>query len=77
MIPLYAFLQGDTIGLLILVYPHEKIKEVAKKLIVSARTRVTPSDPLEVYCGNKKLILDKTVAESGLLALDKIEVVKV
>lgn len=44
-IPLYGFLQGDTIGLLILAEPEDSMQVLARRLIKAARPRV--SVPME------------------------------
>ena len=75
MIPLYCFLRGDTIGLLMLADPHETVASLAEKLQASAAVRV-PRRPV-VSVIHKDRVVDPriTVAQAGLTALDRVDVV--
>jgi len=74
LIPLYGFLEGDTIGLLILADPEETIAELARKLEASAAVRVAPRARLAVHVGERELDPRLTVAGAGLAALDRFDV---
>jgi hypothetical protein len=74
MIPLYGFLQGDTIGLLILAREEDTIAELAERLQVSAAVRVRRRDPVEVRYNDQVLDLRSTVGAVGLTALDRFDV---
>lgn len=74
-IPLYGFLQGDTIGLLILAEEGESLQVLARKLQDAASLRVARSDAIHVVCNNKAMDLKMTVAESGLKPLDRFDVI--
>lgn len=74
MIPLYGFLEGDTIGLLILAEGSETIRSVRERLKDSAAVRVVrQANGLVVFRG-KSLSLDTTIETSGLQALDRFDV---
>ncbi len=75
MIPLYGFLQGDTIGLLLLVTETESIDAVGRKLMQAASVRVRPLDHFSVL--HRGLVLDpeSTVKDAGLEPLDRVDVV--
>jgi len=74
MIPLYGFLEGDTIGLLILAREDETVAEVARRLVVSAAVRVPPNgNTVFVYQG-RALDPRYTVHQAGLTALDRFDV---
>ena len=75
MIPLYGFLSGDTIGLLILAQPDDTIAMLAEKLQVSASVRVAPRRPVTVMHNHRVLDPHITVARAGLTALDRFDVV--
>lgn len=75
MIPLYGFLQGDTIGLLILAQPEDTIAVLAGKLQTSAAVRVAPRERVVVRHGDRVLDPQMTVAKAGLTALDRFDVV--
>jgi CTP:molybdopterin cytidylyltransferase MocA len=75
MIPLYGFLQGDTIGLLILAQPDDTIAALAEKLQASAAVRVARRERVSVVYNERVLDPTATVARSGLTALDRFDVV--
>jgi hypothetical protein len=75
MIPLYGFLEGDTIGVLVLAQPDDTIATLADKLQISAAVRVAPRSPVTVLHGKRVLDPQSTVARAGLTALDRFDVV--
>jgi hypothetical protein len=75
MIPLYGFLHGDTIGLLILVHPDETVAALAEKLQASAAVRVPRRERVVVRWKDQVLDPRATVARAGLEALDRFDVV--
>ena len=75
LVPLYGFLRGDTLGLVILVQDTDRIREVARNLQEAASMRVEPRPMARVYAHGRQLPLDLTVTEAGLSALDRIDVV--
>jgi hypothetical protein len=75
LVPLYGFLQGDVIGILVLAHAEHTLAEVAAQLAVSADVRVTPAAaPGRVRVAGRLLDGALTVAESGLAALDRFDV---
>jgi hypothetical protein len=74
MIPLYGFLEGDTIGLLVLAGENEPLHEVAGKLRASARLRAEIAGPIQLVFRGQALDLATTVTQAGLSALDRIDV---
>jgi toluene-4-monooxygenase system protein B len=77
MIPLYGFLQGDTMGLLVLADESDTIGELIRKLQASARVRVKPAR--RVHLVHKTRVVDEqaTVAQARMEALDRFDVVEV
>lgn len=74
MIPLYGFLQGDTIGLLVLASPDDSMAVLCAKLQAAARARVrAQNNPVAVYA-NRTLPAGATVADVGMLPLDRFDV---
>ncbi len=73
-IPLYGFLQGDTVGLLILAEEGETLQALARKLQDAASLRVERRDRVQVVCNDKPMDLAMTVAQAGLQALDRFDV---
>ena len=76
MIPLYGFLEGDTIGLLILADENDTARVLAEKLASAARSRVDPRVPLRVYHAGRLLADDATVHVARIEALDRIDVLQ-
>lgn len=75
MIPLYGFLQGDTIGLLVLALPGDTAADLCAKLQSAAAVRVKAfANPVAIHNG-RALPSDATVAELKLGPLDRFDVV--
>jgi hypothetical protein len=74
MIPLYGFLEGDTIGLLVLAERDDSIGEIARKLQAAARLRVAIDGPVDVVHDGKTLDPQSTVADNALEPLARIDV---
>ena len=75
LIPLYGFLQGDTIGLLILAEEAETLQALARKLQDAASVRVGGRDHVQVVYNDKTMDPAMTVAQAGLEALDRFDVI--
>jgi hypothetical protein len=75
-IPLYGFLEGDTLGLLVLSEETEVVLELARKLQDAASIRVAPNGEIEVVYKGKALDPGVTVAQAGLQALDRFDVIR-
>jgi hypothetical protein len=75
MIPLYGFLQGDTIGLLILAQPGDSMAALAEKLQTSAAVRIARREHMVVRWKDRILDGRLTVAQAGLTPLDRFDVV--
>lgn len=74
MIPLYGFLQGDTLGLLILAYETETMQQLIEKVQRSAQTRVATGRSLAIFCEDRPLDPTLTVKQAGFSALDRIDI---
>jgi hypothetical protein len=74
VIPLYGFLEGDTIGLLVLAAGEDSIAEIARKLQSAARLRVAVDGPVTVLHEGRPLDPQLTVADAGLQPLARIDV---
>lgn len=73
-IPLYGFLQGDTVGLLILADNADTLEALARKLQTAASLRVAFRDSVRVVYKDKTMDPTMTVAQAGLQALDRFDV---
>lgn len=74
-IPLYGFLQGDTLGLVILVDEEDTLDALAQKLQEAASLRVARRDRVRVIYNDKVMSPGVTVARAGMQPLDRFEVV--
>lgn len=75
MIPIYGFLQGDTIGLLVFAYPQETVHDLINKLQKSAAIRVKPREHMQLLYKGQALKRSMTVQEMGVQPLDHFFVV--
>lgn len=74
-IPLYAFVRGDTLGLVVLAGMSESVDELASRLSRAAAPRVVLDRPVRVLHRGKLLRGDLTLAEAGVVALDRVDLV--
>jgi hypothetical protein len=74
LVPLYGFLQGDSLGLIVLVQDSEPVKRIAEVLSQAASMRVPPMAAMDVFAAGKRLDPEATVAQAGLTALDRVDV---
>ena len=74
-IPLYDFLEGDIMGLLVVAEEGETVLQLAQKLQETASIRVAPGGALHLFHGGHVLDPKVTIKESGLQALDRFDVV--
>jgi hypothetical protein len=74
-IPLYGFLQGDTVGLLVLAEECDTIESLARRLQNAASLRVPAREQVHVIYNDKTLDMALTVAQAGLQALERFDVV--
>jgi hypothetical protein len=75
LVPLHGFLQGDSVGLLLLVQDTDTLARVARTMIDAAAVRVAPVQHVRVFKGGVELPLTETVASAGLVALERIDLV--
>jgi len=74
-IPLYAFVRGDTLGLVVLAPESESVDELAQRLSRAASPRVSLSGKLVVLHRGHPLRGDQTLADAGIAALDRVDLI--
>jgi hypothetical protein len=74
VIPLYGFLEGDTIGLLVLADERDTMTVLADKLQRSAQVRVPGRPRMHVEVRGSRLHPTITVGRAGLEPLDRFDV---
>ena len=75
-IPLYGFLEGDTLGLLMLAEEGDTILQLARKLQDAANIRVSHIDHVDFLYDGKSIDPGLTVAQAGLQPLDRFDVIR-
>ena len=75
MIPLYGFVPGDTCGVLVLVDSHATVATLGALLAEAASIRVTPGKAPAILWEGRMLDPTMTVADAGLSALDRVDLV--
>ena len=74
--PLYGFVQGDTIGLLILADENDTVADLAAKLVSAASVRVAPTPGARVIYKGRVLEPSRSLLEVGIGSLDRFDVVQ-
>jgi len=74
-VPLYGFLQGDTIGLLILADEEETVRALGQKLQQAGSLRVASRNHVQLVYNDKAIDPALTVAQAGFQAFDRFDVI--
>lgn len=72
-IPLYVFVRGDTLGLVVLAPEAETVDDLAQRLSRAAAPRVTLHGALRVLHRGKVLEGGLTLSDAGINALDRVD----
>jgi hypothetical protein len=75
LIPLYGFVRGDTLGLLVLAHTSDTVTALATSMQQAACMRVAPSKRVSVYHRGVLLEPHLTLAQAGLSALARVDLV--
>lgn len=75
LVPLYGFVRGDSLGVLVLCKDTDSIRELASNLGQATAVRVEARGTAHVYSGGRLLDPALTVAEAGLTPLDRVDLV--
>jgi hypothetical protein len=73
-LPLYGFLEGDTVGLLIVTDEHESIASLVRKLQEAGNIRVIPRAEVQLVYQGRVIDPALTVSEAGFTALERFDV---
>jgi hypothetical protein len=76
MIPIFGFLQGDTLGLLVLALPEDTAADLCAKLQSAASVRVAPFPGATVIYKGQVLEPETTVQDAQMAALERFDVVQ-
>jgi Toluene-4-monooxygenase system protein B (TmoB) len=75
LIPLYGFLEGDTLGLLVLAEEGDTILELARKLQDAASIWAASNERIQLVYDGKPIDPGLAVGEAGLQTLDRFDVI--
>jgi hypothetical protein len=75
LVPLNGFVRGDTLGVLVLVHDHDTVEAAIRCLTQAASVRVAPFARARLYRSGEPLDPMLTIAEAGLTALDRVDLV--
>lgn len=73
LIPLYAFVRGDTLGLLVLVQSSDTVQTLAASIQQAACIRVPPAKRVSVYHAGSRLAPELTLEQAGLAPLMRVD----
>lgn len=73
--PLYAFVRGDTLGLVVLAPETESVDDLAQRLSRAAAPRVTLDGELRVVHRGRVLQGRLTLLEAGIAPLDRVDLI--
>jgi hypothetical protein len=76
VLPLYVFVRGDTLGLVVLAPEQESIDELAQRLSRAAAPRVALVGRLRVLHRGRPVAGELTLREAGIRALDRVDLVR-
>jgi hypothetical protein len=76
LVPIYGFLEGDTIGLVVLVHDHDRVGDFVERIQQAASVRVAPRAGMLAMRDGRALQADLTIAQAGLAPLDRVDVVE-
>jgi hypothetical protein len=74
VIPLYGFLEGDTLGLVVLADGQDTMADLARKVQEAAALRVEPRADAGVWFNGAPVAPTTTVEAAGLRPLDRFDV---
>jgi hypothetical protein len=76
LLPLYGFVQGDALGVVVLLHDTQRVSELVAALGQAASPRVAPFDDARAYLRGRILDEDATLAQAGVVALDRVDLVR-
>jgi hypothetical protein len=76
LMPLYGFLEGDTLGLVVLARRDETAADLVERLQAAAAVRVRYRSGMHLLVRDRIARPDATLSEVGLTPLDRFDVVR-
>jgi Toluene-4-monooxygenase system protein B (TmoB) len=75
LVPLYGFVRGDMLGLLVLVRADDSVATLIETLEQASAVRVAASGRARLFASGRELDRASTVAAAGLAPLERVDLV--
>jgi hypothetical protein len=75
VMPLYGFVQGDTMGVVVLAHSDGNAAELADKIMQAVAVRVPRREKYRVMLGERVLDPGATLRMQGVQVLDRVDLV--
>jgi hypothetical protein len=75
VMPVYGFVQGDSMGIVVLAHSDGTAADLAEKLMQATSVRVARREKYRVMAGERILDLGATLRMQGIQALDRVDLV--
>ncbi|HVZ35638.1 MAG TPA: toluene-4-monooxygenase system B family protein [Polyangiaceae bacterium] len=75
LVPVYGFVRGDTLGVVVLAHDGDTVAQLGRALLDAVAVRIAPAPHLRVYRGELELAPEQTLMQAGVKALDRIDLV--
>lgn len=75
VIPLYGFVQGDTLGVVVLGRLDATVRDLGENLLRATGVRVKRRGPFRIMSGERSLNLAAPLATLGMHPLDRVDLV--
>jgi hypothetical protein len=75
LMPLYGFVEGDTLGVVVLVRADDTVRALATRLLAATALRVAPMGEGRVMVRDQLLDPRSTLRGEGIRALDRVDLV--
>ncbi len=75
LVPLYGFVRGDSMGVVVLVQDTDTVATLAHSLAEACQVRVAPFASARVWQGGQCLDPSLTIAACGLKPLQRVDLI--
>lgn len=75
VLPLYAFVEGDTMGVVVLGRLEGTVAELGENLLRATGVRVGRRGPYRIFAGERRLDPGATLSAQALSPLDRVDLV--
>jgi len=75
LVPLYGFVEGDTMGVVVLAQPEEPMTDLAARLAEAAAVRVAPGHEGAIRYDGRILDSRATLRSAGIQPLERVDLI--